>query len=157
MRLLGTLLLACAGCAPATYLYSFDLTDPGAKNYPDSRRPDALEDTDVKAEVRADPTEFKAVALDVTNKTEVPLQVQWEAISMIGPGGGQMVLRPSAPLGYVEPGAKLSALLLPFELPSVGSAAKAYDETNFEMVVPMVVRGVLREYHYHLHVKLQKI
>ena len=67
-----------AGCAPANYLYSFDLSDPGAVNFADFRRPDALEDADVKIEVRADPTEFKAIAVDITNKTDVPLTVAWD-------------------------------------------------------------------------------
>jgi hypothetical protein len=151
------ILVALGGCAPANYLYSFDLADPGAINYPDFRRPDAIEDNDVKIEVRADPTEFKAVALDVTNKTEVPLQVTWDQISMIGPDAQQNALRPQAPLGAIEPGAKITALLVPFTLPSQGAPAKAYDGTTFELVVPLVVRGAPRENRYHLKVKLQKI
>jgi hypothetical protein len=157
MRTFTLLILAAAGCAPANYLYSFDLVDPGAQNYKDFRRPDALEDGDVKAELRLDPTEFKAVAFDVTNKTDQPLQVQWEAISIVGPDREQRPLRPNAPLGPIEPGAKLSALLVPFELPSVGAAARAYDGTTFEVVVPMLVRGMPREYRYHLLATLKKI
>ena len=56
---LAIVLVCAAGCAPANYLYSFDLTDPNAVNYPDFRRPDVEEDADVKAEIRFDPTEFK--------------------------------------------------------------------------------------------------
>jgi hypothetical protein len=157
MKIIYLALLACVGCAPATYLYSFDLTDPGAQNFQDFRRPDALEDGDVKVELRADPTEFKAVALDVTNKTDQTLQVAWDQISIIDPMHGQNPLRPNAPLGAVEPTAKMSALLVPFELPAVGPAAAAYDGTNFEVVVPMVVRGTAREYRYHLHVTMKKL
>jgi hypothetical protein len=146
-----------AGCAPANYLYSFDLTDPGAVNYKDSRRPDVIEDGDVKAEVRLDPTEFKAVAFDVTNKTDQPLQVMWEQISIISPDGNQRAVRPQAPLAAIEPGARISAVLVPFELPSVGAAAKSFDNTTFEMVAPMVVRGQPHEYRYHLHVTLKKL
>jgi hypothetical protein len=69
--------------------------------------------------------------------------VQWQLISMVGPDRTQIALRSDAPLGAVEPGAKLSALLVPFELPSVGPTAKAYDGSDFELVVPMVVRGLL--------------
>jgi hypothetical protein len=148
---------ALAGCAPASYLYSFDIADPGAVNFPDFRRPDAIEDADVKLELRADPTEFKAVALDVTNKTDAALQVGWDQISMIGPDQVQNPLRPQQPIGAVEPGAKVTALLVPFTLPSQGAAAKMYDGATFELVVPMVVRGTPRENRYHLKVKLQKI
>jgi hypothetical protein len=157
MRIISLFLLATAGCAPASYLYGFDISDPGAQNFKDFRRPDILEDADVKVEVRADPSEFKAVAFDVTNKTEQPLQIQWETISIVGPDHEQRPLRPNAQLGPLEPGAKVSALLVPFELPSVGDAAKAYDDSTFEMVVPMLVRGASREYRYHLHVTLQKL
>jgi hypothetical protein len=151
------LLVLLAGCAPATYLYSFDLTDPGAQNFKDFRRPDVMEDADVKVEIRADPTEFKAVALDVTNKTDAPLTVQWEQISIIGPDHEQRPLRPNAFAGSIEPMAKVQTVLVPFELPQIGSAAKFYDNTDFELVVPMVVRGMPRESRYHLHVTLKKI
>jgi hypothetical protein len=150
-------LAAVSGCAPASYLYSFDLTDPGAINYPDFRRPDVIEDPDVKLEVRADPTEFKAIALDVTNKTEVPLTVQWSLMSIIGPDAVQNPIRPQTDPGPIQPGAKVTALLVPFTLPSTGAAAKMYDGTTFELVVPLVVRGAPRESRYHLKVKLQKI
>ncbi len=151
------LLSVLAGCAPATYLYSFDLTDPGATNYKDFRRPDSLEDADVKAEIRLDPTEFKAIALDVTNKTEVPLQVQWSTVAVIAPDRSQRSVAPAQQIGEVEPGAKVTSLLVPFELPAVGPEAKAYDNTDFMVVVPMVVRGQPREYRYHLHVTLKKL
>jgi hypothetical protein len=155
MRTIFVLLLI--GCAPATYLYDFDLTDPGAQNFKDFRRPDVMEDADVKVEIRADPTEFKAVALDITNKTDAPLMVQWEQISIVGPDHEQRPLRPNSAVGSIEPMAKLSTVLVPFELPAIGSAAKFYDNTDFELYVPMMVRGSLREARYHLHVRLKKI
>ena len=154
---LAIVLIGLAGCAPANYLYSFDLIDPGAINYPDFRRPDVEEDADVKAEIRFDPTEFKLVAFDVTNKTDAPLQVMWDQIAVVSPDGVQRAIRPQAPLGAIEPGAKVTSTLGPFELPSVGAAAKAYDGTNFELVVQMLVRGQPKEYRYHLHVKLKKL
>jgi hypothetical protein len=157
MRTVATLALLLAGCAPANYLYSFDLSDPGAVNFPDFRRPDALEDADVKVELRADPTEFKAVAIDITNKTDMPLAVAWDQVSIVGPDRSQVPLRPQSPIGSVEPGAKVSALLVPFELPSQGAAAKAYDGSTFEVVLPMVVRGAPRENRYHLRARLQKL
>ena len=161
MRALSLVCLAwvclAGACAPANYLFGFDLTDPGAKNFPDFRRPDILEDADVKVEIRPDPTEFKAVAFDITNKTDAPITVQWDGISIVGADRQQRSLKPNAPVGDIEPGARLSAVLTPFELPSVGDAAKFYDNTDFELVVPMMVRGQPREARYHLHVKLQKI
>jgi hypothetical protein len=144
------------GCAPANYLYSFDLTDPGAKNFADFRRPDALEDADVRVEIRADPTEFKAIALEVTNKTEMPLTVADQA-SIILPDHSQTPLRQQPPIGQSEAGAHVSMQLVPFQLPSQGDAAKAYDNGDFELVLPLVVRGQPRENRYHLHAKLQKI
>jgi hypothetical protein len=150
----GLLLL---GCAPRHYLFSFDLTDPGAQNFKDFRRPDVMEDADLKVEIRVDPTEFKAVALDITNKTEQSLFVQWEGIAIVGPDHEQRPLRPNAPVGEIEPGARVSAVLGPFELPAIGSAAKFYDETDFELVLPLTVRGAPRESRYHLHVKLTRI
>jgi len=154
---LAIVLVCAAGCAPANYLYSFDLTDPGAVNFPDFRRPDVEEDGDVKAEIRFDPTEFRAIAFDVTNKTDVPLQVMWDQIAVVSPDGMQRAVRPQAPLGAIEPGAKVASVLGPFELPSVGSAAKAYDGQSFELVAQMLVRGQPREYRYHLRVKLKKL
>lgn len=148
---------AAAGCAPANYLYGFDLTDPGARNFADFRRPDALEDPDVIVELRLDPTEFKAVALDITNKTDAPLAIAWDQISIIGPDRSQVILRPTAPQPAIEPGARVSTQLLPFELPAQGPAAKAYDGTTFELVIPLVARGVARENRYHLRARLQKI
>lgn len=149
--------LTAAGCAPANYLYAFDITDPGAVNYKDSRRPDAMDDPDIKLEVRADPGEFRAVALEVTNKTDVMMQPQWDQISIVGPDQMQRPLRPSAAVGDVEPRAKVKVLLAPFELPTQGPEAKGYDGTTFELVIPVVIRGSLRPYRIHLQAKLKKI
>lgn len=145
------------GCAPSNYLYSFDITDPGAVNYPDARRPDVEEDADVKAEIRLDPTEFRAIAFDVTNKTDVPLQIVWDQISVVAPDSQQRPVRPQGALGAVEPGAKLSSVLMPFELPSQGGAAKSFDGTSWDLVVPMFVRGNPHEYHFHLRATVKKI
>jgi hypothetical protein len=150
-------LLMLLGCAPNHYLFDFDLTDPGAQNFKDFRRPDALEDADVKVEIRADPTEFKAVAVDITNKTDQPVNVNWGGIFIVGPDQEQRRLNSNAMMSEIEPGAKVSLVLTPFELPSVGSAAKFYDNSDFQFVLPLVVRGQPREMHYHLHVKLTKL
>ncbi len=153
---LACVALALCGCAPANYIYSFDLTDPGAVNFKDARRPDVLEDQDVRIEVRVDPTEFKAVAVEVTNKTDTALQLGG-GFAIVTPEREQRPLQPNAAIAPIEPTAKVGFQLGPFELPSVGPAAKAYDDTNFELVLTFLVRGQPREYRCHLHARTQKI
>ncbi len=162
MRALKSLLLlpfvmTSFGCAIANYAYSFDLTNPGAHNLVKPGQRDTLEDGDIKAEILVDPTSFQAIALDITNKTEVPMQVQWGQISMVAPDQSQTPLAPDQQLGEIEPGAKVAARLVPFVLPGQGPAAKAYDNTNFELVVPIVVRNAPREMRYQMHVIVTKI
>ena len=152
MRAMRTLALAIllTGCAPATYTYSFDLTDPGARNVQKPGQHDVIEDADIKSELLIDPTSFQAVMLKVTNKTDGNIEINWSAISMLMPDRSQQPLQPDAGLGAVEPGATLSARLVPFQLPQMGPAAAAYDRQLFELVVPVVVRGAPRELRYHL-------
>jgi hypothetical protein len=157
MRILLALGLFVVGCAPANYAYSFDLTDPGARNLTKPGERDTIEDADVKTEILVDPTSFQAVLLDLTNKTEVPLEVRWDQISIIGPDHSQMPVHADVGLGAIEPGAKVVARLIPFVLPAVGAAAAAYDNTDFELVVPMAVRGAVRENRYHLHARANKL
>jgi hypothetical protein len=157
MRKLILLALLGGGCAAGTYTYSFDLTDPGARNVQKPGQHDVLEDADIKSEILVDPTSFQAVMFDLTNKTDAPIEVQWGAISIIGPDRVQLPLRPDGSLGAVESGAKLTARLVPFQLPSEGAAAKAYDNTDFELVVPMIVRANPREVRYHLHARAIKL
>jgi hypothetical protein len=155
-ELLTTITLSLCACAPSNYIYSFDLTDPGATNYKDARRPDVLEDGDLKLEVRADPTEFKAFAVEITNKTDMPLQLGG-GFAIVTPEREQRPLQPNAAIAPIEPAAKVGFQLTPFELPSVGPAAKAYNDTNFELVLTLVVRGQPREIRCHLHARTQKI
>jgi hypothetical protein len=149
--------LAASGCAPANYVYSFDLTDPGAKNLIKPGERDTLEDADVKSELLLDPTSFQAILLDVTNKTDALLEVAWDHIVWIGPDKTETPIHPDGSLGQVEPGAKVVARLVPFSLPGQGPAAASYDNTSFELVVPMGVRGQPREYRYHLNAKVKKL
>lgn len=157
MRALLPLPLLLLACAPANYLYAFDLADPGAQNFPDFRRPDVLEDNDLRLEVRADPGEFRAVALDVTNKTDGQVAVSWGAIVLVAPDQSQTVLRPGGAPYAIEPGERASVVLTPFELPTQGPAAAALDGTTFVLNVPMVVRGTSRLVHLHLQAKLTKL
>jgi hypothetical protein len=157
MRNLIPLVLAVGGCAAGNYAYSFDLTNPGAHNLTKPGERDTLEDADVKAEILVDPTSFQAILLDVTNKTEVPLQVQWDQISMVAPDHTQMPLHPDGGLGAVEPTARVTARLVSFTLPSQGEAAKAYDNTDWQLVVPMLVRGSPTEKRYTMHARTNKL
>jgi hypothetical protein len=147
-----------AGCAPANYFYSFDLTNAGAHNVAKPGERDVLDDNDVKSEILVDPTSFQAVLLDLTNKTEAPIQIGWDQISIVRPDHTQQPLRPDAPMPpSVEPGAQLMARLVQFALPPSGAAARVYDNSDFELVVPMVVRGTPTERRYALHVHLTKL
>ena len=158
MRLLSILaFVSLSGCSYWQYVYGFDVTDPGAVNYKDFRRPDVLEDADVKLEVRADPTEFRAVALDVTNHTNDVLGINWGGIVLVGPDHVETALAPQSSLGPVQPGAKVQAVLGPFALPSVGGEARAYDGAKFELVIPTVVRGAPHEYRVHLRATLKHV
>ena len=158
MRILVLVTVAATiGCAPANYAYSFDLTNPGAHNLQKPGERDVLEDSDVRAEILVDPTSFQAVLLDVMNKTDQPLVVGWDQISMIMPDHTQNPIRPDAPLGNVEPAAKVTARLVPFQLPSVGDAAKAYDNSAFELVVPMTIRGAPTERRYQMRAHANKL
>ena len=150
-------MLAVSGCAAGNYAYSFDLTDPGAHNLQKPGERDTIEDGDVKAEILVDPTSFQAILLDLTNKTEVPLQVQWTQISIVSPDHTQMPLAPDSGLGAVEPTARVTARLVPFTLPSQGEAAKAYDNTTWELVVPMMVRGSPTEKRYAMRAHTNKL
>jgi hypothetical protein len=155
------LVLACivlAGCAPANYYYSFDLTNAGARNLTKPGERDVLDDSELKSEILVDPTSFQAVLLDLTNKTDAPIQVGWDQISIVGPDHAQQPLRPDAPMPpTLEPSAQLMARLTPFALPPAGAAARAYDSRDFELVVPMVVRGAPTERRYTMHVHLTKL
>jgi hypothetical protein len=154
------LLALAAGCVDGNYYYSFDLTDPGARNVTRPGQRDTLEDADIKAEILVDPTSFQAILLDVTNKTDVPLQINWAGIFVVGPmeqGAPQAQVQPDAPLPPVEPGAKAVARLVPFSLPPSGRLAAAYDGSTYQLVVPMFVRNQQREYRYHFIVHTKKI
>jgi hypothetical protein len=157
MRYLTLVFALAAGCAPANYAFSFDLTDPGARNLTKPGERDAIEDADVKSEILVDATSFQAILLDLTNKTEQPLQVGWDRISITGPDGVQTPIKPDTGLGEIEPGAKVVARLVPFVLPSTGKLAAAYDGATFELVVPVWVRGQPREYRYHLRARANKL
>jgi hypothetical protein len=149
MRRLCLISLVMA-CAPANYYYNFDITDPGAQNNTKPGQSDSLEDSDMKAEILVDPTSFQAVLLNITNKTDQVLGVAWDQVTMINPDGVASPIKPDGQLGWVQPGTKVVARLVPFSLPSQGPAASAYDGSKFVLDVPMVVRGVSKDVRFHL-------
>ncbi len=150
-------MLLLGACAPANYVYNFDLSDPGAKNLTKPGERDQLEDADVRAEMLVDPTNFQAILLDLTNKTDAPLVVNWAGIYVITPEHNQVYVHPDSMAAQIPPEVKVVARLIPFALPSQGPAAAIYDNSTFELVVPMQVRGEPREYRYHLLAKVKKL
>jgi hypothetical protein len=111
--------------------------NPGAVNPTKPGARSVYEDADLRCELIADPTNFQAVLLVITNKTLEQISVHWNQISMIGPDRIAMPMHPDEGLGEIEPGTKLSAHLVPFVLPTMGGAAMAYDNQMYELVVPL--------------------
>jgi hypothetical protein len=150
-----SVLMLLAGCAPTRYAYSFDITDPGARNAARRDQRDTVEDADTRAAILVLPG--SAFLLDLTNKTEAPLDVSWGEIAIIGPDHRLRPIAPDARLPSVAPQGTVGARLGPFALPSRGRAAVAYDKSQFELVVPMVVRGAPREVRYHLRARVTRL
>ncbi len=152
-------LLACAGagCGPSNYAYRFDIADPGAHNTQRNGERDTIEDADIRAEILADPGSFQAILLDITNKTNDIIQINWNGIVLVDPFGAQTALRPDTQETAVEPNGRVVSRLLPFVLPTRGSAASQYDNQVFELVVPMLVRGQPREYRWHLQAHVSSL
>lgn len=156
-RLLMPILLGLSACAPSSYVYSFDLSDPGAKNLTKPGERDVLEDPDLRTEILVDPTSFQAIALDITNKTDAPVAVNWAGIYVITPDHTQQWLKPDAPQTEVASHVKATARLIPFSLPAAGPGAAVYDNSTFELVIPMTVRGQGRDYRLHLLARVKKL
>lgn len=157
MRLaaLAVAAVVASSCAPSNYYFHFDLTDPGAKNMTKPGERDTLETPEVIAEVVADPADFQAVLLVLTNRTSQQLQVQWGQIMLIGPDRVARNIHPDEAVGPIEPYTKQRVRLIPFELPTVGNAAAGYDEQMFELDVPMVAMG--KSQHLRLHLKAHAV
>ncbi len=130
---LGAAVLLLQGCV-TPFGYRFEQLGPPG-------------DADLEAHVEVDATRARAVTLQVANKTDLPLQVGWADITLVGPDGRTTALRPDVDLGWVEPGATLTGQLGPFTLPTEGDAALAYQGRQFELQVPVVVRREPRVLH----------
>jgi hypothetical protein len=135
------LALAFAGCA-SHYAYTFDVPP--------------LRDADVTAELVVDPA-VDAIALALTNRTEQVLQVGWADISVAGANGHALPLRPDSDLGWILPGATVSARLFPLALPRDGDAAAAYEGRRLELTVPVIVRRETRQLHYSLTAHVREL
>ena len=95
--------------------------------------------------------------LDIINKTNDLILVDWNNIVLITPEGNQIPLRPDQMEGPIQPTARSSARLVTFSLPTRGGAASQYDNQVFQLVVPMQVHGALREYRYHMLAHAQSL
>jgi len=148
---LGALVLGLVGCAPSTYFYNFDITNPGAKNLTKWGERDVFEDPDVKLELLADPASFQSILVILHGRTPEPITVNWGQITVIGPDRVSRGIHPDEGVPMqLDPYTKLRARLIPFELPEIGAAAAAYDQQPFELVIPIVVKGKPRELRVHL-------
>ena len=149
-------LLASLGCA-TPYAYSFHLQNQGARPVAKPNQREVLDDADVRAEIFVDPTGARAVLLDLTNKTDQVLQVEWAQITMKRSDGSSTSLRPDVDLGWILPGATVSTRLVPFALPLSGDQAASYQGSRFELVVPMIVRRESKLYRYSFTVDTRPI
>jgi hypothetical protein len=83
--------------------------------------------------------------------------VSWGNVVLIGPDGTERPLRPDAHVEAIEPGARVVVRLVPFSLPASGPAAAAYDQSRFEVVLPMFIRGAQRVYQFHFIARTIKL
>lgn len=148
--------LASAAC-PKPYAYSFRLVSADARGAPSLGEPDSFEDGDLRAELLVDPTRQRAIVLCLTNKTEQAIQVQWTKIAMRRSDGLGTTLRPDSDLGWIEPGARRVARLVPFALPPAGDAALALEGGRFELEIPMVVRREPTRYRFRWIAHVQPV
>jgi hypothetical protein len=149
-------LLAAVGCA-TPYAYTFCLENQGARPAGNPNLREVRDDADVRAEFLIDPTGARAILLDLTNKTDLVLQVEWAQITMRRSDGGSTSLRPQSDLGWILSGATVATRLMPFALPPAGDEAASYQGNHFELLIPMIVRRELRLYCYSFAVAVRKI
>jgi hypothetical protein len=127
--------LVFAGCA-STYAYTF--------------HSDHTDDADVTAAVRVD-APGQTVRLDVTNKTDQVLAVDWAKIWLTRADGSNAFLHPATDLGWLAPGETRTADLLPLVLPRHDDvAAPADNGRTFRLHIPMTVRHEPRVYRVDL-------
>src|ERR1043165_1295311 len=98
-----------------------------------------------------------AVLLDLTNKTDEVLQVDWSAISLAHPDGYHAALRPDVDLGWIPPGATTAARLLPIVVPRDSSRALTSQHREFALEVPVTIRREPKRYHFTLVASVRKL
>jgi hypothetical protein len=140
--------LASAGCA-RHHVYDFHLTGPGVHPAVTLDGAEMVEDADVRVEILVD-VATAAVLLEVTNKTDEVLQVDWAAITLTRSDGRVTSLRPDVDLGWIQPHAMIAARLFAIALPGSGSEAAAHEGHVFQLNLPAVVRREPRLYHHAL-------
>jgi hypothetical protein len=141
------LLFVLTSCA-TPYAYRFDRLDGSAVGNPAAAGCQASEDADVRVDLRVDPTGARAIFMEVANQTDQVLQVEWTKLTMTRADGLVTTLRPDADLGWIKPGDKQRARLIPFALPASGGMALALDGLHFQLQVPMLIRRERKTYCY---------
>ena len=144
MRRILVGLAVLAGCA-SSYAYRFDWTDPAPNG--------TFADGAIEATVALGSD--GAIALDLANKTDDLVQVEWNKVAIDRGDGTVTTLRPNVDAGWIAPGARVQVQLVPFVLPHSGDAAARYEQRKLELVVPAIVKREPRTYRFHFtaHVK----
>ena len=120
------------------------------------RRPpagDTFEDAVVKARLRVD---GDAIKLDLTNKTDEVMQVQWSKIELDRGDGTTTALHAATDLGWITPGASAQADLVPVAFPHEGDAALAYQNRKIELAVPVIAKREPSTYRFHFLVSVKR-
>src|ERR1700733_12215774 len=113
-RCLLPVLLATLACGPH-YAYTFQDTDPGVQHGAAPGKPDTIGDADLVAELAIDAA-AGVLGLALTNKTDQVLEVDGANITRPAPDGAVATLRPDTDLGWLPPGARVAARLVPVAL-----------------------------------------
>jgi hypothetical protein len=140
-------LAAFAGCA-TPYAYHFQLAE--APQIGDGAG-DTFEDAVVKARLQV---AGDGIALDLTNKTDEVMQVQWSKIELDRGDGTTTALHAATDLGWIEPGESAQADLVPVAFPHEGDAALAYQHRKIELAVPVIAKREQATYRFHFLVSV---
>jgi hypothetical protein len=133
---------AMSACAkPAEY--RFELTDTNTS--PGAARPTFDDDT-LTAEIQI---AGGAIDLQLTNKTTDLMQIEWSKITVSRGDGQTSMPRPTIDLGWIKPGGRAAAQLVPLVFPRSGAEATAYEGRKLELVVPMIVHREPKTYRFH--------
>ena len=149
--IIGVVAAGSLGC-DSHFAYHFQLTDPGAQAATDGGS--ALEDPDCKAEIQFI---HDAAVFKLTNKTDEVLQVEWAQITLDLGGGIVDTPRPDVDLGWVAPGATITARLVPIALPQTLVGVSRFRNGHVELDVPVIVRHEARTFHFHFATSVREL